>query len=208
MDAAATLALPGILAAVLLGAMSPGPSFLLVARIAIAGSRRDGLAAALGMGLGAVLFGALALFGLHAILAQVAWLRRSLEVLGGLYLLWLAVTLWRGAGHPATMTAPAGGHSAGLVRSFALGLATQISNPKTAVVYGGIFAALLPADPPVWLLTSLPPAILLIEAGWYAVVAVAFSSGRPRAAYLSSKGWLDRAAGSVMGALGLRLIVQ
>lgn len=207
MDAATALALPAILGAVLLGAISPGPSFLLVARIALATSRRDGLAAALGMGVGAVLFGALALFGLHAILGEVPWLRLGIEVAGGLYLLWLAVSLWRGAGRPLAVTGDAR-RAAGPARAFALGLATQISNPKTAVVYGGIFAALLPADPPFWLLASLPPAILAIEAGWYAIVAMAFSSGRPRAAYLRSKSWLDRAAGSVMGALGARLVVE
>jgi threonine/homoserine/homoserine lactone efflux protein len=40
------------------------------------------------------------------------------------------------------------------------------------------------------------------------VVAVAFSSARPRAAYLRSKRWIDRLAGSVLGVLGVRLIVD
>ena len=55
---------------------------------------------------------------------------------------------------------------------------------------------------------ALPPLILLIEAGWYVVVALAFSSPCPRAAYLRSKSWIDRLAGTVMGGLGLRLIVD
>ena len=39
-----------IAGAILIGAMSPGPSFILVATTAVAVSRRDGLAASLGMG--------------------------------------------------------------------------------------------------------------------------------------------------------------
>ncbi len=35
-----------------------------------------------------------------------------------------------------------------------------------------------------------------------------FSSERPRAAYLRGKRWIDRAAGAVMGALGLRLMIE
>ena len=38
--------------------------------------------------------------------------------------------------------------------------------PKTAIVYGGVFAALLPATPPFWLLAALPPLIFALEAGW------------------------------------------
>jgi threonine/homoserine/homoserine lactone efflux protein len=102
------------------------------------------------------------------------------------------------------------GENAGARRgkSFGLGLATQLSNPKTAVVYASIFAALLPAHLPGWMWLALPPLIFAVEAGWYTAVALLFSSPRPRAAYLLSKRWIDRLAGSVMGALGVRLILD
>src|SRR4051812_24434035 len=71
MPAEALLAIAGILGALAVGVVSPGPSFVLVARTAVALSRRDGLAASIGMGLGGVIFAALALAGLIAVLAQV-----------------------------------------------------------------------------------------------------------------------------------------
>lgn len=203
-----TLALLGILGALTVGAVSPGPSFVLVARTAVAVSRRDGLAAALGMGVGGVVFCALALLGLHALLAAVPALFVALKVAGGVYLVYLGVRIWRGAAQPVAMpdAAPATGRGVG--RSFGFALATQVSNPKTAVVYASIFAALLPAEPPLWVTAALPPAVFAIEAGWYALVALAFSAGRPRAAYLRSKAWIDRTAGAVMGMLGVRLIAD
>ncbi len=197
-----------ILGALLIGAISPGPSFVLVARTSIAVSRRDGLAAALGMGVGGTLYGGLALLGLHAVLAQIGGLYFGLKLAGGLYLIYLAIGLWRGAADPIVVPQTAGQHAIGPGKSFSFALVTQLSNPKTAVVYGSIFAALLPAQPPVWIFAALPPLILLVETGWYAVVALAFSSGRPRAAYLRSKTWIDRIAASVMGILGLRLIIE
>jgi threonine/homoserine/homoserine lactone efflux protein len=48
----AQLALLSILGTLAIGAISPGPSFVVVVRAAAALSRRDGLASALGMGLG------------------------------------------------------------------------------------------------------------------------------------------------------------
>jgi threonine/homoserine/homoserine lactone efflux protein len=198
----------GILGALTLGAVSPGPSFVFVSRTSLALSRRDGMAAALGMGVGGVIFAGLALFGLQAVLAQVGWLYAGLRLAGGLYLLYLAVRLWRAAAVPLIVAGGAAPRMAGPVRSFALGLATQLSNPKAAIVYGSIFAALLPPAPPAWIFVALPPAVMLIEIGWYTIVAVTFSSDAPRAAYLRGKRWIDRAAGGVMGVLGLRLIVE
>jgi threonine/homoserine/homoserine lactone efflux protein len=52
-----------VLATLLVGAISPGPSFLLVSRIAVVQSRSHGLAAALGMGLGGMVFASLASSG-------------------------------------------------------------------------------------------------------------------------------------------------
>lgn len=203
----ATAILFGILGALLVGATSPGPSFVLVSRIAITASRLDGLAAALGMGLGGALFGTLALAGLSALLLQVEWLYMTLKLLGGAYLIYLGIRIWRGASAPLSLDTAAAFEKKTLLRSFSFAFVTQISNPKTAVVYGSIFAALLPASPPHWLLLALPPMIFLVEASWYAIVAFAFSANKPRAVYLRSKAWIDRTAGAVMGAMGLRLLI-
>lgn len=201
------LPLLSITVAIALGAASPGPSFVLVARTAIAAGRPAGLAAAFGMGIGGAVFAGLALLGLIALLAQVGWLYLGLKLAGGLYLCWLAFRLWRGAKQPLTVSGD-GSAERGILRAFSLGLLTQLSNPKTAVVYAGIFAALMPAQPSFWLAALLVPAVFVVECGWYALVAVAFSAGRPRALYLNAKHWIDRAAGGVMALLGIRLVVE
>lgn len=196
-----------ILGSIAVGAASPGPSFVFVTRAAIAISRRDGLAAALGMGVGGVFYGGLGLFGLQAILAQAEWLYLTLKVLGGLYLMWLAIALWRTADNPITVPSTREDRPHSIRRSFTLAAVTQLSNPKAAIVYGSIFAAFLPAQVPAWTFAVLLPSIFAIEAGWYTIVALLFSSDRPRAVYLRWKRWFDRAAGTVMGALGFRLIL-
>lgn len=197
-----------IAATLCVGAMSPGPSFVLVSRISISRSRKAGLAAAFGMGAGGVVFATLALLGLTALLMQLSWLYLVLKVAGGFYLLYLAVRIWRGAKGDIAIDVSGSPASSGIARNFAFGLATQLSNPKTAVVYASIFAALLPAHPPLWLSVAIPPAVFSIEAGWYSVVAVAFSSNRPRAIYIGLKRWIDRLAGAVIGGLGIRLIAE
>jgi threonine/homoserine/homoserine lactone efflux protein len=195
-----------ILGAIGIGAISPGPSFVLVARTAIAVSRRNGLATALGMGIGGLLFASAALLGLHVVLTNVPWAYLAVKIAGAAYLLYLAVCLWKGARDPIAMSEVRANAAHGLLRSFVFGLATQLCNPKTAIWYASIFTAFLSPEQPQGLAIVILPMIFVIEAGWYALVAVAFSSVGPRRGYLRLKPWFDRTAGSVMGLLGLKLI--
>ncbi|MBW9112504.1 LysE family translocator [Rhizobium cauense] len=196
-----------IVAALSIGAMSPGPSFVLVSRISMSRSRLDGLAAALGMGIGGVAFSMLALAGLTALLSQFEWLYVALKVAGGIYLVYIALMIWRGASKPIQV-GDAGTDNRALLRSFATALFTQISNPKTIVVYASIFAALLPKTVPLGLFLAVPVGVFLVEAGWYAVVALAFSARHPRRLYLAAKAWIDRLAGTVMAGLGVQLVTS
>lgn len=210
---ASLLALLSILGTLAVGAMSPGPSFVVVVRASAGSSRRDGLAAALGMGCGGLVFAGLALAGLQALLMQVAWLYLMLKAAGGAYLVYLGWRIWRGAKTPlsaaaGTTTGGAAVAVPGWRRSFAIAFATQISNPKTAIWYASVFAAFLPNPIPGWMFWALLPLIFTLEAGWYTIVACAFSAARPRAIYLGAKLWIDRCAGAVVGLLGGRLILE
>lgn len=201
-------ALATILLTVFIGAASPGPSFIFVTRTAVARSRRHAFMAALGMGVGSMVFSASALFGLHAVFTHVAWLYAALKVAGGLYLVYLAWRLWRGAAEPLALSD--GGTSSPVSRGriFATSLMVQLSNPKTAIFYASIFTVMLPAQAPLWIFLALPPLVFLIEVSWYGCVVLAFSSGPSRAVYLKSKLWIDRFAGALMGAIGVKLILS
>ena len=202
-------AILGIAVALTLGAMSPGPSFILVARTSVAVSRRDGLAAAVGMGVGGVFFSVIALLGLLAVFTAVPLLHLTLKVLGGTYLLYLGYRIWQGARQPLALdSTPAQGRPTRAWCSFVLGLITQVSNPKTAVVYASVFASLLPNEAPPFVLVALPIMIFFIETIWYSVVAIALSAPSPRTHYLASKAWIDRTAGTIMSLLGLKLIFE
>ena len=201
-----TLSLVAVVLALLLGAMSPGPSFVLVVRTAAANSRNCAIATALGMGIGGIIFAAAALFGLQILLTAVPTLYLVFKIAGAIYLLYLAVKLWMGADNQLSI----GNNTQRLdwKKSFGLGLATQLSNPKTAIVYASIFTAFLSAERPSWSFAVLIPCVFAVEFGWYCVVAVAFSAEIPRRGYFRFKRWIDRAAGAVMGLLAVRIVAD
>ena len=201
-------ALSGITAAIVVGAISPGPSFVLVARTAAAISRGHALFAALGMGLGGAIFAIAALLGLHAVLKAVPILYTVLKLAGGLYLVYLGLRIWRSADQALEVDIVSRGDAHGYVRSFVISLTTQLSNPKTAIVYASVFAAFLPASPTLMFSLAVVAVVFAIETTWYALVAMVLSGGASRRVYLSGKRWIDRTTGAVMILLGFKLFTS
>ena len=199
------LILGSITLALMLGAISPGPTFIYVAKNSIAISRKHGLFTALGTGTGAAFFGFLAIIGLQAVLLAVPSAYLALKICGGLYLLYLAYKIIKHAKDP--MTQPDGSlQSMSHAQAYRLGFITQLSNPKIAIVLASIFTALLPKEIPSYYYVVLPLLCFFIDAGWYSLVAVALSAEGPRRVYLKFKKVFDRIAGGVMTLLGLKLI--
>lgn len=198
-------ALLAISATLAIGAISPGPSFVQVARNAVARSRQHGLVTALGTGTGAAIFALLALLGLQTLLLAVPVAYNTLKIAGGGYLLWLAYKMIRHAREPMVLEEAALTQKS-LPATFRDGLFTQLSNPKTAVVFASIFTALLPREIPAYYYVVLPGISFIIDAGWYSLVTFTLSTARARRVYMRFKAGIDRIAGSVMTILGLRLI--
>lgn len=201
--------LVGLAVVHLLAAASPGPSFVLVVRTAATAGRRAGLLAACAMMVGAVAWATAALFGLQALFARFEWLYLAFRIAGALYLLHLALVLWRHARDPLppiALEAAAGGTSGW--QGFLRALLLQLSNPKIMVFFGSIFLSLLPQGMPAWADGAVLAIIAVNELAWYALIAVLFSGTAARGLYRRIKPWLDRAMGGVLGLLGLRLALD
>ncbi|MDI1287452.1 MAG: LysE family transporter [Reyranella sp.] len=200
------LLLAGLALVHLLAVASPGPSTVLVIQTAAGSGRRAGLLAAFAMMVGALAWAAAALYGLQALFARFEWFYVALRVLGGAYLLYLAVMLWRHAGAPLPAIDP-GAQRLGGWRGFFHALLLQLSNPKIMVFFGSIFLSLLPGDLPGWMEAAVLAIVAFNEFAWFALLALLFSGGTAQAFYRRTKRWLDRIMGGVLGLLGARLLV-
>lgn len=180
--------------------LSPGPAVIACVRMAAANGARVALPYGLGLALGASLWAAFALAGLTALFHLVPVLYIMFRIAGGLYLLWFAWKLWRGAGAPLPPGARAGG--------FLAGLALNLSNPKPAIFYSSLIVAIFPGPLDLPAVAAIYGAALMIEMFWYVAMTLAMSAAPVRAAYLGAKFWIDRVAGVALAALGLRLILN
>ncbi|MDM9614660.1 LysE family translocator [Kosakonia cowanii] len=200
------IALSAIGVAILFGAMSPGVSFLLVARTAMSSSRRAALAVAAGMGFGAFVFAAIALAGLHTLLTLIPSLYTGLKLAGGCYLLWLAVKMFRRPSNRFNDLTETEEVSA--LKAFMTGVFTQISNPHTALVFASIFSAALSKNIQPVMYIILPTMAFVIDVLWYAVVACLLSTHGPRQAYIKYRKFIDKLSGGIMALLGIRLLLK
>ena len=73
----------------------PGPNLLLLTHTAASSSRRAALGVAFGIATGTFMWVAVAVFGVQKIFDAVPTLQNGLRAVGGLYLLYLAFSLFR-----------------------------------------------------------------------------------------------------------------
>ena len=200
--------LTGLALAHLIAAASPGPAFIVALQESVARDRRAGVVAAVGIALGSFLWALLVVLGVGLLLQQAGWLYGTLRLLGGLYLIYLGICLWRGAARPLALPGPGAAVPASALRSLRLGLLTQLVNPKAAVFFGSIFLTFLAPDLPLWVTGVVLANIFAVEFLWYLAVALLFSTGRVRRAYTGAKLWIDRLAGGCLAALGAKLALS
>jgi threonine/homoserine/homoserine lactone efflux protein len=192
----------------LLAVASPGPSTVLVIQTAAVGGRRGGLLAALAMMVGALAWAAAALYGLQALFARFEWLYLAFRIGGAIYLVYLAIMLWRHARDPLPeITVGGTDHLTGW-QGFLRALLLQLSNPKIMVFFGSIFLSLLPQNTPAWMDATVLAIVAANEFCWFALLALLFSGGPARAFYRRAKIWLDRVMGGVLAMLGVRLVLS
>ncbi len=191
----------------LMAAISPGPAVLIAARTGVSEGLRVGVFVAMGIGAGAVIWAGTALFGLTLVFQAAPALLWVLKVAGGIYLIKLAIVMWRDADRPLDMN-DAGHLPRSAMSAFRLGLVTQLANPKPAVLFSAIFVGTVPPDTAVWIYGALLCVVFANEAIWNTLVARVFSFETTRRRYISLKTVIDRTFGGLLAALGVKLAVQ
>lgn len=204
MTLAAFLAFAGL---TLLGAISPGPAVLMSARTGLTEGFRTGALLSIGIGAGAVCWGAAAMFGLNLLFAFAPGLLSALKIIGGAYLVFIGWKLWRAAPQPLD-TADARPVPRSALSALWLGLATQLANPKPAVLLGAIFLGTVAPDTPVWVYAALLTVLFFNETVWNIAVARVFSLDRTRLVYISLKTIIDRCFGGLLALLGLKIAIS
>jgi threonine/homoserine/homoserine lactone efflux protein len=193
--------------AMIVFAATPGPGILAVLAQALSAGTRPALWLSAGLVLGDLVYFAFAVFGLSAIASLLGELFNVVKLIGGAYLIWLGVQIWRAPiGHLTGANLP---RAVGKKRAFLTGLLVTLSNPKAVIFYLGFLPAFvdLAALTPLALLQLM---ILLVVA--LALVLAAYVFGAQRAKNLlqspSGERRLNRGAGAMLVGAGALLATR
>ncbi|MFC8228469.1 LysE family translocator [Streptomyces sp. NPDC057287] len=189
----------------------PGADFTVVVRNALV-SRRSGLATAVGVAGGLVVHTALAVAGLAAVLVTMPVLFRTVQLLGGAYVLYLGLSglfamRRRAAAGPGAEVEDGGGARPGLRRSLRQGFLTNALNPKAPVLFLSLLPQFVPdGQPPLPRTLLLASVVVLLALVWFPAVALLVDRlgrwlRRPRAARA-----IEGGSGTALTALGLVLV--
>lgn len=180
----------------------PGFNFLLIGQLAASGRRSTAMAAVAGMTTATLMWALLAVAGVGIVFTAHPVIRQVAQVAGGIYLLVLAVRLWRSG------QAPDAASSAFLppVAALRAGFVTSALNPKIALFYGSVFATAFPADPSSTLVVLAVAMVYLNSVVWHTGLALALSAPFVQRAWMSHFRTLNRLAGTLVGGMGLKLL--
>jgi len=153
----------------ILGATSPGPSLAVVLRNTMIGGRSRGLACAVGHGIGFGFYAVTVVFGLVAIMESNPDLFTILQILGGIFLLYLGIEIIRSEEKEIE-------HSEGKREGFMEGFFIAFLNPKIAVFMLAVLSSVL--DPSMSSDTKWVIAVMgmTIDTAWYVLVALVLSN--------------------------------
>ncbi|MHA6323970.1 LysE family translocator [Roseivivax sp. CAU 1753] len=187
----------------LLAAMAaPGPALLFALRQSIAGGFRAGFATGLGLAVAAAFWTSMALAGLEAVFVLVPAAYLVLKIGGALYLIYIAYTLWRDARQPLEDSAGPGR------RAFLGGMLVNLANPKSVLFAASVLVVIFPAGLQLADKALIVANHFAVEVAVYGLFAALLATPPARAGYLRLKTGMDRVAAAVLGALGLRLLLD
>ncbi len=200
-----------LLTAVMLTA-TPGPDNLMVLSVGMSKGRRAGIVFGLGCALGCLSHTLLAVIGVGAILAASPMAFTALKWAGGAYLIWLGAQALRRAGAvrvegTSNQNQPA---AESLGRTFLKGLVANAINPKVVLFFLSFLPQFVDTSRGsmelqlglLGLLFTAQAAVLFGLLGYFSGSVGGWINRKPQVGV-----WLDRLAGTVFIALGVRMIV-
>ncbi|MEM9783929.1 MAG: LysE family transporter [Pseudomonadota bacterium] len=195
-------ALPALIA-FFVAAASPGPATLGVAATAMSRGARAGCWFGAGLALGLAIWGVVAAAGLGALLQQSVWALTLLRLLGGAYLLYLAL---RAAGSALGPEASRAEDGAANGRFFRRGLLLNAANPKAVLAWLAVLAIGLPDGADSASITVLTALCAIAGLAIYLGYALAFSRRSVMAGYRRARRGIDGAVAAAFSYAGIRLL--
>ncbi|MBG0761355.1 lysine transporter LysE [Vibrio cidicii] len=189
----------------ILGAMSPGPSLAIVAKHALAGGRKNGLAASWAHAFGIGIYAFVTLIGLAVVLQQSPLLFKTISYAGAAYLAYLGVNALRSKGGVAAKLES--GEQTSVWQSAKEGFLISILSPKIALFFIALFSQFVALGNELSNQVIIVATPFIVDGLWYTFITIVLSSSKVVDKIRAKAQLIDRLSGVVLILLALRVVV-
>lgn len=193
-----------------LGAISPGPDFVVVMKNSLGLGKRVGIATALGIAAALIVHVTYTILGFTLILNQSPAIFNVIKLAGATYLLWLGWNGIRSKARPLqTFHAENHPHANPFVlKGFREGFLCNLLNPKSALFFLSIFSQFIGAGTPNWMRWIYGGEIILAVGLWFILLAILISNPYFRRVYQKYMHWFDRCLGAALIVIAVMIAIS
>ncbi len=190
--------------------VAPGPDMALVARNALVGGRRAGIATGVGSATGLCVWTLAASVGLAALLRASEPAFLALRIVGGAYLIVLGTrSLWAAIRGAAAESVRPGRGSVRSRVALRQGLLSNLANPKIAVFFTSFLPQFVPGGQPAFFsLLTLGLVFCAMTLAWLTVYSALVARAGDVLRRSRIRRALEALTGTVLVAFGLRLATE
>lgn len=192
--------------ACLFGAMSPGPSLAIVVNHTLSQGRVAGICAALSHGLAVGLFAYATASGLAIAIDNNPMLFDVIQLLGSIFLLFLAIKLLF-APLKKDVELVLAVHSSNW-RAARDGFLVALVNPKVLLFFTALFSQFVGVETEMWEKVTLGLIAGGVDALWYMLIALIISRSGMLDRFQRGSWWLDKLFGIVLFVIASRFILD
>lgn len=198
-----TLAIIGTVALVhLLGVLSPGPDFLVVAKNSLTHSRKAGVYTALGVAAGIGVHILYSVLGLAWIISKSIFLFNLIKYLGAAYLIYLG---FKALFSKSKMEIKVEKSQTTSKSVFFTGFMTNVLNPKVTLFFLGLFALVITPETSNFVMGVASLLMIVNTAIWFTIVALFLSHSKIQSAADKFYTAVSKTFGVLMISLGIKV---
>ena len=186
-----------------MGAISPGPSLMVVIKNTISGGSFQGVLTAIGHGIGLGIYAFIAIFGLSTLLTTNTQIFLIIQKSGALLLIWLAYNLIVSKTKDKLELNNKSHH-----KGFLEGFFIAFLNPKILFFFGGVFSQFITPNTTIYERLIIAAMAGIIDTIWYVLVATFLSKNFILKKLKTNSLVIDRIIGFTLLTLALIMIIK
>lgn len=189
----------------LLGAMSPGPSMVVVINNAIFKNRYHGILTSIGHGIGIGIYALFAVIGIGIALQTNLFIFNGIKILSVIFLIYLGIKTLI---NKTKLDFDQKGNTEGATKSFLQGFGISILNPKIFIWFVAIYSQFMSLDNDIVFNSYLVLTAGIVDITWYIILTL-FVTSNLALEFLKNKVLiLQRFLGIIFILMGLVLLFQ